>query len=40
MARDAAMERCWDDVGYSLMERQEGPFGVLHGSAKQSAIEV
>ncbi|MGS2620039.1 hypothetical protein ACVCAH_37050 [Micromonospora sp. LZ34] len=40
VARDAEMERRWDDVGYSLLEHAEGPFAVLYESASQPAVEI
>ncbi|WP_146247289.1 hypothetical protein [Micromonospora arborensis] len=40
VARDAEMERRWDDVGYSLMEHAEGPFAVLYELASQSAVGI
>ncbi|NGM14166.1 hypothetical protein [Verrucosispora sioxanthis] len=40
IARDAEMERRWDDLGYSLMEHAEGPFAVLYQSASQLAVEI
>ncbi|PYC63436.1 hypothetical protein C7C45_31840 [Micromonospora arborensis] len=40
VARDAEMERRWDDVGYSLMEHAEGPFSVLYEFASQPAVEI
>ncbi|MFI7576557.1 hypothetical protein [Micromonospora sp. NPDC049497] len=40
VARDAEMERRWDDVGYSLMEHAEGPFAVLYQPASQPAVEI
>lgn len=40
VARDAEMERRWDDVGYSLMKKAEGPFAVLYESSGQPAIEI
>lgn len=40
VARDAEMERRWDDVGYSLMEHGEGPFAVLYEFAGQPAVEI
>ncbi|RZU72443.1 hypothetical protein EV384_0808 [Micromonospora kangleipakensis] len=40
VARDAEMERRWDDLGYSLMEHAEGPFAVLYESSSQPAVEI
>lgn len=40
VARDAEMERCWDDLGYSLMEHAEGPFAVLYQPSSQPAVEI
>jgi hypothetical protein len=40
VARDAAMERRWDEVGYSLMEHDEGPFALLYQPAARSTVEL
>lgn len=40
VARDAEMERRWDDVGYSLMAQAEGPFAVLYQPSSQPAVEI
>jgi hypothetical protein len=40
VARDAAMERAWDDVGYSLMEGGEGPFAVLYRPAPKRTVAI
>ncbi|WP_433495869.1 hypothetical protein ACQP26_13295 [Micromonospora sp. CA-248089] len=40
VARDAEMERRWDDLGYSLSEHAEGPSAVLYEFASQPAVEI
>ncbi|WFE47694.1 hypothetical protein [Verrucosispora sp. WMMD1129] len=40
VARDAEMERRWDDLGYSLMEYAEGPFAVLYQPSSQPTVEI
>ncbi|WP_327039675.1 hypothetical protein [Micromonospora maris] len=40
VARDAQMERRWDDVGYSLMEQGEGPFAVLYEPCRHPTVEI
>ena len=40
VARDAAMERRWDKVGYSLMDNDEGPFGLLYRPTARSTLTV
>jgi hypothetical protein len=40
VARDAAMEQRWDDVGYSLMEDGEGPFAMLYRPSPQRTLAI
>ncbi|MEV4813849.1 hypothetical protein [Micromonospora avicenniae] len=40
VARDAEMERRWDEVGYSLMEHDEGPFALLYEPSGEPAVEI
>ncbi|GAA4578794.1 hypothetical protein GCM10023176_55350 [Micromonospora coerulea] len=40
VARDAHMEQRWDEVGYSLMEYDEGPFAVLYQPSGRTAVEI
>ncbi|MBG0568614.1 hypothetical protein [Actinoplanes aureus] len=40
VARDAAMEQRWDDVGYSLMEDGEGPFAMLYRPSPQRTVAI
>ncbi|MGC5021265.1 hypothetical protein [Micromonospora sp. DT47] len=40
VARDTQMEQRWDDVGYSLLEHDEGPFAVLYQPSGRSAVEI
>ncbi|GLW29210.1 hypothetical protein [Actinoplanes regularis] len=40
VARDAAMEQEWDEVGYALMAGGEGPFAVLYQPSPQPTIAI
>jgi hypothetical protein len=40
VARDAAMEQRWDDLGYALMEGGEGPFAVLYQPSPQRTVAI
>jgi len=40
VARDPQMERRWDDVGYRLMEGDEGPFAVLYEPVVPPLVEI
>ncbi|MEU7614264.1 hypothetical protein [Micromonospora sp. NPDC049204] len=40
VARDTRMEERWDEVGYRLMEHEEGPFAILYRPAARPVVEI
>ncbi|SCG69547.1 hypothetical protein GA0070613_4627 [Micromonospora inositola] len=40
VARDAQMEQRWDEVGYSLMEHDEGPFALLYQPSGRTTVQI